>query len=134
MGSYGSGDLKSSHQPNQTPSLQLDRRNPAGADHGSGTLYLMLSFEITGTVIEWRGPAPFYFLPTPQEVTEEIELYKRELSYGWGVIPAKVTIGQITIATSLIPRDGSFFIPLKDAIRRPNQIQPGDEVSLLLEL
>ena len=94
----------------------------------------MLSFEITGTVIEWRGPAPFYFLPTPQEVTEEIELYKRELSYGWGVIPAKVTIGQITIATSLIPRDGSFFIPLKDAIRRPNQIQPGDEVSLLLEL
>lgn len=94
----------------------------------------MLSFEITGTVIEWRGPAPFYFLPTPQEVTEEIELYKRELSYGWGVIPAKVTIGPLTITTSLIPRDGSFFIPLKDAIRRPNQIQPGDEVSLLLEL
>lgn len=94
----------------------------------------MLNFEITGTVIEWRGPAPFYFVPTPPEVTEEIELYKRELSYGWGVIPAKVTIGQVTITTSLIPRDGSFFIPLKDAIRRPNQIQVGDEVSLLLEL
>lgn len=94
----------------------------------------MLTFEITGTVIEWRGPAPFYFVPTPPEITEEIELYKRELSYGWGVIPAKVTIGQVTITTSLIPRDGSFFIPLKEAIRRPNQIQPGDEVSLLLEL
>ncbi len=94
----------------------------------------MLSFEITGTVIEWRGPAPFYFVPTPPEVTEEIELYKRELSYGWGVIPAKVTIGQVTITTSLIRRDGSFYIPLKEAIRRPNQIQPGDEVSLLLEL
>ena len=94
----------------------------------------MLSFEITGTVIEWRGPAPFYFLPTPQEVTNEIELYKRELSYGWGVIPAKVTVGQITITTSLIPRDGSFFIPLKDSIRRPNQVQAGDVVSLVLEL
>ena len=94
----------------------------------------MLSFEITGTVIEWRGPAPFYFLPTPQEVTNEIELFKRELSYGWGVIPAKVTVGQITITTSLIPRDGSFFIPLKDAIRRPNQVQAGDVVSLVLEL
>ena len=94
----------------------------------------MLTFEITGTVIEWRGPAPFYFVPTPPEITEEIELYKRELSYGWGVIPAKVTIGQVTITTSLIPRDGSFFIPLKEAIRRPNQIQLGDEVSLLLEL
>ena len=94
----------------------------------------MLSFSITGTMIEWRGPAPFYFLPTPQWVTEEIEPYKSELSYGWGVIPAKVTIGQVTITTSLIPRAGSFFIPLKDAIRKPNQIQPGDEVSLLLEL
>ncbi len=94
----------------------------------------MLHFEITGTVIEWRGPAPFYFLPTPIEVTEEIELYKRELSYGWGVIPAKVTIGKTTVTTSLIPRDGSFYIPLKDAIRKPNQITLGDRVTLILEL
>ncbi|MEY4328047.1 MAG: hypothetical protein RIR71_717 [Actinomycetota bacterium] len=94
----------------------------------------MLHFEITGTVIEWRGPAPFYFLPTPIEVTEEIELYKRELTYGWGVIPAKVTIGKTTVTTSLIPRDGSFYIPLKDAIRKPNQITLGDRVTLILEL
>ncbi len=94
----------------------------------------MLRFEITGTVIEWRGPAPFYFLPTPIEVTEEIELYKRELTYGWGVIPAKVTIGQTTVSTSLIPRNGSFYIPLKDAVRKPNQIVVGDEITLILEL
>jgi Domain of unknown function (DUF1905) len=94
----------------------------------------MLKFEITGTVIEWRGPAPFYFLPTPIEVTEEIELYKRELTYGWGVIPAKVTIGQTTVSTSLIPRNGSFYIPLKDAVRKLNQIGSGSHVSLTLEL
>jgi hypothetical protein len=94
----------------------------------------MRSFEITGTVIEWRGPAPFYFLPTPIEVTEEIELYKRELSYGWGVIPAKVTIGQTTVTTSLIPRAGSFYVPLKDSIRKPNQIVVGDEITLILQL
>ncbi len=94
----------------------------------------MLKFEITGTVIEWRGPAPFYFLPTPIEVTEEIELYKRELTYGWGVIPAKVTIGQTTVSTSLIPRTGSFYIPLKDAVRKPNQIAVSDEITLILEL
>lgn len=94
----------------------------------------MVSLELTGTVIEWRGPAPFYFLPTPIEVTEEIELYKRELTYGWGVIPAKVTIGKTTVTTSLIPRDGSFYIPLKDAIRKPNQITLGDRVTLILEL
>jgi len=94
----------------------------------------MLKFEISGTVIEWRGPAPFYFLPTPPEVTDEIETYKRELTYGWGVIPAKVTIGTTTVTTSLIPRAGSFYVPLKDAIRKPNRISVGDEVSLRLEL
>jgi hypothetical protein len=94
----------------------------------------MLNFEITGTVIEWRGPAPFYFVPTPPEVTEEIELYKRELSYGWGVIPAKVTIGEVSITTSLFPRQGSFLIPLKGEIRKPNQILVGNQVSLLLTL
>ncbi len=93
-----------------------------------------MNFEITGEVFEWRGPAPFYFVATPVEVTEEIEIYKRELSYGWGVIPARVTIGGTTITTSLIPRDGSFYIPLKDAIRKPNDISLGDSVSLLLEL
>ncbi len=94
----------------------------------------MLKFEISGTVIEWRGPAPFYFLPTPVEVAEEIELYKRELTYGWGVIPAKVTIGTTTVTTSLIPRNGSFFIPLKDAVRKPNGISLGDSINLVLEL
>jgi hypothetical protein len=94
----------------------------------------MLKFEISGTVIEWRGPAPIYFLPTPFEVTEEIELYKRELTYGWGVIPAKVTIGTTTVTTSLIPRNGSFFIPLKDAVRKPNGISLGDSINLVLEL
>lgn len=94
----------------------------------------MLSFEITGTVIEWRGPAPFYFVATPPEVTQEIELYKRELSYGWGVIPAQVTVGGTTITTSLIPRAGSFYIPLKDALRKPNEIALGDPITLALEL
>ena len=94
----------------------------------------MLKFEISGTVIEWRGPAPFYFLPTPVEVTEEIELYKRELTYGWGVVPAKVTIGKTTVTTSLIPRNGSFYIPLKEAVRKPNGISLGDSIKLVLEL
>jgi hypothetical protein len=94
----------------------------------------MLRFEISGTVIEWRGPAPFYFLPTPIEVTEEIEIYKRELTYGWGVIPAKVTLGTVTVTTSLFPKNGSFYIPLKDALRKPNEISVGDFVTLVLEI
>ena len=94
----------------------------------------MLSFTIKGTVIEWRGPAPFYFLPTPAEVTAEIETHKSAITYGWGVVPARVTIGVTSVTTSLIPKDGTFYIPLKDAVRKPNGISVGDQVQLKLEI
>ena len=93
-----------------------------------------MEFEFEAEVFEWRGPAPFYFAATPDEVSQEIEELKHELTYGWGVIPAKVTIGKITITTSLIPKNGGFYVPLKDAIRKPNQIEVGDLVEILLEL
>ena len=69
-----------------------------------------------------------------EEVSQDIEELKSELSYGWGVIPAKLTINQTSVTTSLIPKNGSFFVPLKDAIRKPNQIELGDLVQVLLEL
>ncbi|MFM2023463.1 MAG: hypothetical protein RIR89_855 [Actinomycetota bacterium] len=94
----------------------------------------MIKFVVSGEVIEWRGPSPFYFLPTPPDVTSEIEVLKRELSYGWGVIPARITLGEITVSTSLIPRDGSFYIPLKDAIRKPNGVNAGQKIKVTLEL
>lgn len=93
-----------------------------------------MQFEFEAEVFEWRGPAPFYFAATPSEITMEIEQFKRELTYGWGVIPASVTIGDTKVTTSLIPKNGSFYIPLKDAIRRPNGIQLGDVIEILLGL
>ena len=93
-----------------------------------------MEFEFEAEVFEWRGPAPFYFVATPEEVSQEIEEIKGELSYGWGVIPAKLTINQTSVTTSLIPKNGSFYVPLKDAIRKPNQIELGDLVQILLEL
>jgi hypothetical protein len=93
-----------------------------------------MKFEFEAKVFEWRGPAPFYFAATPDEITFEIDELKRELTYGWGVIPASVTIGETRVTTSLIPKNGSFYVPLKDAIRKPNDIQLGDVIEILLEL
>jgi hypothetical protein len=93
-----------------------------------------VEFEFEAEVFEWRGPAPFYFVATPEEISQDIEELKSELSYGWGVIPAKLTINQTSVTTSLIPKNGSFYVPLKDAIRKPNQIELGDLVQVLLEL
>ena len=93
-----------------------------------------MEFEVTGTVIEWRGPAPFYFLPMSKEQSEELDLYKRELSYGWGVIPCEVTLGAMTTTTSLFPKDGIYLVPLKDMLRKPNSLGAGDKASLVLRI
>ena len=93
-----------------------------------------MEFEFEAEVFEWRGPAPFFFAATPDEITLEIDEFKRELTYGWGVIPASVTIGETTVTTSLIPKNGSYYVPLKDAIRKPNGMQLGDMVEILLGL
>lgn len=93
-----------------------------------------MNFVFEGTVIEWRGPAPFHFVATPDAVTEQIEEVKRELTYGWGVIPAQITISKTTVTTALIPKNGSFYVPLKDAIRRPNGIEVGQTVQVKLVL
>ena len=93
-----------------------------------------MEFEFEAEVFEWRGPAPFFFAATPDEITLVIDEFKRELTYGWGVIPASVTIGETTVTTSLIPKNGSYYVPLKDAIRKPNGMQLGDMVEILLVL
>jgi hypothetical protein len=91
-------------------------------------------FVFKGKVFEWRGPAPFYFVATPEAISEQIEELKSELTYGWGVIPAKITIGKITVSTSLIPKDGVFYVPLKLDIRKPNSIELGDVVQIAIQL
>ncbi|MEN9604186.1 MAG: hypothetical protein RL545_875 [Actinomycetota bacterium] len=91
-------------------------------------------FEFESEVIEWRGPAPFYFATTPKNVTEEIETSAGHLSYGWGCIPVDVTIGNTTFYTALIPREGSYFVPLKAAVRKAEAIEPDSNLSIKVTL
>jgi hypothetical protein len=91
-------------------------------------------FRFAATVIEWRGPSPFYFVATPPEISLRLHELKSELSYGWGVMHAQLTVADISVKTALIPKDGAFYVPLKDAIRKPLQLTVGSEVEVLLEL
>jgi uncharacterized protein DUF1905 len=94
----------------------------------------MLRFQFRTSVIEWRGPAPFYFAPLPSEHFAAIEQAARLVSYGWGMIPVEVTIGGIAFTTSLFPKDGGYLLPLKDAVRRKTGITVGDAVAVELSL
>ena len=66
-----------------------------------------MEFEFEAEVIEWRGPAPFLFLPTPAEVSAEVKAVCSRVTYGWGVIPVTAGVGETDYTTSLFPKDGS---------------------------
>jgi hypothetical protein len=76
-------------------------------------------------VFQWRGPAPYFFIATPPDVDAFLRDHLGELTYGWGVIPARVRIGDTEVGTSLIPRDGVYLVPLKVALRKHQQITTG---------
>ena len=89
-----------------------------------------MEFEFSGEIFEWRGPSPFYFVRVPDDMALEIRAISSLVTYGWGVIPATVRIGSTGWTTSLFPKDGGYLVPLKDAVRRAEDLVVGDEVTL----
>lgn len=76
-----------------------------------------MDFEIEGPIIEWRGPAPFYFLQVPEEESADIKFAARGIEY-WGQVPVLVRINGTEFTTALFPKDGCYLVPLKVAARR----------------
>lgn len=88
----------------------------------------------SAAAIEWRGPAPFVFVPVPPDESELIRDSARELSYGWGVIPVEATIGRTTFTTSLFPRGGGYLLPVKVVVQRSEGVVVGDPVEVRMRL
>ena len=91
-----------------------------------------MELTFTNRVIEWRGPAPFYYLPLPEEAAEDVHDVRQMATYGWGVIPVAARIGDVDFTTSLFPKDGGYLVPIKDAVRRAEGIAVGDDVVIHL--
>jgi hypothetical protein len=81
-----------------------------------------MDFEFEGPVIEWRGPAPYYFLRVPEEESADIKFAARGIEY-WGQVPVVVQISEVEFTTALFPKDGRYLIPLKDAVRTSADIE-----------
>ncbi|MCW3159090.1 DUF1905 domain-containing protein [Micropruina sonneratiae] len=94
----------------------------------------MVEFDFDGTVIEWRGPAPYHFMRLPGWVADEVRELARAVTYGWGVIPVEAVTGATTWTTSLFPRDGGYLLPVKDAVRAAESIGLGDSIGVTLRI
>ncbi len=52
----------------------------------------------------------------------------------WGVVPVVATIGRTDFTTSMFPREGTWFLPVKDAVRRAERVVLGDTVDVRLSI
>jgi len=88
----------------------------------------------TGTIWYWRGPAPFHFVSVPAVEAAMIAEIASVVTYGWGMIPASVTIGRTTVTTSLWPKDGGYIVPVKKALQDAEGLDIDDEVEVTLNI
>ena len=77
-----------------------------------------MEIEFTNTIWHWRGPSPYYFVTVPPAEADALHAIAASVTYGWGMIPANVQIGETRWYTALWPKDGGYIVPLKDAVRR----------------
>ena len=89
-----------------------------------------LDFTFSGELWYWRGPSPFHFISVPHDGARAIQAVAAEITYGWGMIPAKVRIGESEWATALWPKDGGYIVPIKDAFRKAEGLELGDAVTV----
>ena len=93
-----------------------------------------MHLEFSGEVWHWRGPSPYHFVTVPDEESAQLEATSALVTYGWGMIPVEARIGSTRWTTSLFPKDGGYVVPLKDVVRRAEDIDVGDIVSVFLSV
>lgn len=91
-----------------------------------------MELEFSGELWTWRGPAPYHFVTVPEAEAAELDAVRAAVSYGWGVIPVEVAVGDTVWRTSLFPKDGGYVVPVKDAVRRAERLAVGDLLAVRL--
>ncbi len=93
-----------------------------------------MQFAFDAEIIYWRGPSPFFYAPVPPEHADAIRAASKLVSYGWGVIPVEAVVGGVKFTTSLFPKDGTYLLPLKAAVRKAAGITGGDTIQVEMTL
>ena len=92
-----------------------------------------MEIEFAGEVVEWRGPAPYVFVPLPPDAADLVDEVKADVVY-WGVVPVRAWIGGTAFTTAMFPREDTWFLPLKVAVRRAEEVDLGQVVEVRMHV
>jgi hypothetical protein len=90
--------------------------------------------EFSGKIWYWRGPAPWFFVTVPAKQSRDLKAILGFVTYGWGMIPVDVRIGKTAWKTSMFPKDGRYIVPIKASVRKAEDLEGGDKVTVQLEV
>ena len=93
-----------------------------------------MNIEFNGKILFWKGPAPWFFVTVPAGQSHELKSISRAVTYGWGVIPVRARIGKTGWQTSLFPKDDVYLVPIKASVRKAENLEEGDNVTVRLEV
>lgn len=93
-----------------------------------------MNIEFSGKIWFWKGPAPWYFVTVPAPQCRELKAISGFVTYGWGMIPVHVRLGNSEWSTSLWPKDDSYIVPIKASVRKAENLEEDDTVTIRLEI
>ena len=93
-----------------------------------------MDLHFTGELWFWRGPSPFHFVTVPDEDARALKAVSEIVTYGWGMIPVRLRIGDSETTTSLWPKDGGYIVPVKKWVQQAEGLEIGDLVEVRLHV
>lgn len=99
----------------------------------------MSKYQFQAKVWRWteaHGPATWFFVTLPEDVTDEIDDSLTGPPAGFGSVKVRVTVGDTTWETSLFPSDhhGSFILPIKKSVRASAGLSEGTQATFTLDV
>jgi hypothetical protein len=92
----------------------------------------MTRYSTTGKVWKWKADAGWHFFSIDKTTSKQVKETKNKSTASFGSVKVEVTLGNTTWQTSLFPhsKEGIYILPLKAKVRKIEDIQEGDEISL----
>lgn len=93
-------------------------------------------YRVKSKVWLYPGMAGWHFVGVDEAQSRTIKERYGKSRRGFGSIPVEVTLGSSVWETSIFPskKDGVYILPLKQTIRRKEDIYAGDSISFSLRI
>ena len=93
-----------------------------------------LNFTFTAELWLYPAQAAWVFVTVPKDNADEIKFFTGPSRRGFGSVRVDVQIGETKWKTSLFPdsKSGSCLLPVKAAVRKVEELEVGDEVTVSL--